>query len=65
MKKAGQLLRPSEFGTKWQLTEAYDLATLMQVCGLERYSTVGRLVSGIDASLCVTPLAEKGSLCEA
>jgi hypothetical protein len=33
--KAQELLVAVEVGTKWNLTEAYDLAKLMRVCGLE------------------------------
>jgi hypothetical protein len=33
--KAQELLTAVEVGTKWNLTEAYDLAKLMRVCGLE------------------------------
>ena len=33
--KAHELLTQVEVGTKWNLTEAYDLAKLMRVCGLE------------------------------
>ncbi|KAJ9458486.1 73 kDa paraflagellar rod protein [Diplonema papillatum] len=33
--KAHELLTAVEVGTKWNLTEAYDLAKLMRVCGLE------------------------------
>jgi hypothetical protein len=33
--KAQELLTSVEVGTKWNLTEAYDLAKLMRVCGLE------------------------------
>lgn len=33
--KAGELLLAVEVGTKWNLTQAYDLAKLMRVCGLE------------------------------
>jgi hypothetical protein len=33
--KAQELLSAVEVGTKWNLTEAYDLAKLMRVCGLE------------------------------
>lgn len=33
--KAQELLVGVEVGTKWNLTEAYDLAKLMRVCGLE------------------------------
>ena len=33
--KAHELLTSVEVGTKWNLTEAYDLAKLMRVCGLE------------------------------
>jgi hypothetical protein len=33
--KANELLTAVEVGTKWNLTEAYDLAKLMRVCGLE------------------------------
>ena len=33
--KAQELIVAVEVGTKWNLTEAYDLAKLMRVCGLE------------------------------
>jgi len=33
--KAQELVVAVEVGTKWNLTEAYDLAKLMRVCGLE------------------------------
>merc|ERR1711976_627363 len=33
--KAAELLLAVETGTKWNLTQAYDLAKLMRVCGLE------------------------------
>lgn len=33
--KANELLTAVEVSTKWNLTEAYDLAKLMRVCGLE------------------------------
>uniref|UniRef100_A0A7S1LAW1 Paraflagellar rod protein n=1 Tax=Neobodo designis TaxID=312471 RepID=A0A7S1LAW1_NEODS len=33
--KANELLVSVEVGTRWNLTEAYDLAKLMRVCGLE------------------------------
>ena len=33
--KASELMVSVEVGTKWNLTEAYDLAKLMRVCGLE------------------------------
>eukprot|EP00906_Rhabdomonas_costata_P001422 RCo002385 len=33
--KAAELLLAVEVGTKWNLTQAYDLAKLMRVCGLE------------------------------
>jgi hypothetical protein len=33
--KAQELLVGVEVGTKWNLTESYDLAKLMRVCGLE------------------------------
>ena len=33
--KAAELLLSVETGTKWNLTQAYDLAKLMRVCGLE------------------------------
>jgi len=33
--KEHELLTSVEVGTKWNLTEAYDLAKLMRVCGLE------------------------------
>jgi len=33
--KASELLLAVETGTKWNLTQAYDLAKLMRVCGLE------------------------------
>lgn len=33
--KASELLLSVETGTKWNLTQAYDLAKLMRVCGLE------------------------------
>lgn len=33
--KAAELLMAVETGTKWNLTQAYDLAKLMRVCGLE------------------------------
>jgi hypothetical protein len=33
--KAGELMTSVEVSTKWNLTEAYDLAKLMRVCGLE------------------------------
>jgi len=33
--KGHELLTAVEVGTKWNLTEAYDLAKLMRVCGLE------------------------------
>eukprot|EP00992_Anisonema_acinus_P001793 TRINITY_DN10545_c0_g1_i3.p1 TRINITY_DN10545_c0_g1~~TRINITY_DN10545_c0_g1_i3.p1 ORF type:complete len:602 (+),score=186.22 TRINITY_DN10545_c0_g1_i3:61-1866(+) len=33
--KAAELLSAVEIGTKWNLTQAYDLPKLMRVCGLE------------------------------
>ncbi|KAH9598905.1 Paraflagellar rod [Trypanosoma melophagium] len=33
--KAEELIAAVDVGTKWNLTEAYDLAKLMRVCGLE------------------------------
>ncbi|PWU90671.1 Paraflagellar rod protein 2 [Trypanosoma cruzi] len=33
--KAEELVASVDVGTKWNLTEAYDLAKLMRVCGLE------------------------------
>ncbi|CAG9572185.1 paraflagellar rod protein 2C [Leishmania major strain Friedlin] len=33
--KAAELLAAAESGTKWALTEAYDVQKLMRVCGLE------------------------------